>query len=162
VDDPVVASYAGNAAAGIGVLCTVEAISQLGDGAVVVTLRGERRVAFEEVSAGGEPDTLDRARVTIAEEAGSGTADARALAVGRARRYLAGLTELGYASDVLAEFPENPIHASYRLASVLRISEPERQFALECPTAADRLGLLATVFERERVLVEATISAGGR
>lgn len=158
--DAVVASLDGEgASSGIGVLCSVERTALLGAGTLVVTLRGESRVGFEVVA---HDQRSYRARVRVLEVAGPGAAEARSRVVGGARRYRATLTELGYPSDVLAAVPEDPIDASYRLASVLRVSEPERQHVLESPTAAERLELLATVFARERGLLEATISAGGR
>lgn len=160
IGESVVASCArGAPSSGIGVLCTVEGTTHLGSGAAVVTLRGERRVSFH---VAPRTHAADRARVTVAEDVGTRAVEAHALAVAGAQRYRATLAELGHTANLYAGVPEDPIDASYRLASLLRISEPERQHVLESPTAAERLRLLATVFERERVLLEATISAGGR
>jgi Lon protease-like protein len=155
----VVAAYVGTPAPGaIGVLAGVDAVARLGDSALVLTLVGRRRVTYAPADSGGSR----LARVSAGERAGTGADAARSDVLAAARRYRAALAEFGYPSNVLAAVPEDPIDASYRLASVLRISEPERQHVLESPTAAERLGLLATVFARERVLLEATISAGGR
>jgi Lon protease-like protein len=143
--------------AAVGVLATIETIAASMPGAVVLTVRGEMRVLV------GVPDGPANAGTAEAgEELGAGADKARAGAAVAASRYQATLAELGYTADVLQEVPEDPIDASYRLASLLRVSEPERQHVLECGTAAKRLRLLATVFTRERALLEATISAGGR
>jgi Lon protease-like protein len=145
----------GDSPAGVGVLATIEAIAASLPGAVVLTVRGEVRVlvATSDGRAGA---------VKTAEDLGAGADEARAGAARAANRYQATLAELGHTADVLQEVPEDPIEASYRLASLLRVSEPERQHVLERGTAAERLRLLATVFTRERALLEATISAGGR
>ncbi|MEA2057586.1 MAG: hypothetical protein U9O63_02600 [Actinomycetota bacterium] len=145
----------GDSPAGVGVLATIETIAASLPGAVVLTVRGEVRVLVA-------PSDGRAGAAEAAEELGAGADEARAGASGAANRYQATLAELGHTADVLQAVPEDPIEASYRLASLLRVSEPERQHVLECGTAAERLRLLATVFTRERALLEATISAGGR
>jgi len=147
----------GDSPAGVGVLATIEAISASLPGTVVLTVRGEVRVLVSTSDRGAGAGTAK-----TAEDLGAGADEARAGAARDANRYQAALAELGHTADVLQEVPEDPIEASYRLASLLRVSEPERQHVLERGTAAERLRLLATVFTRERALLEATISAGGR
>lgn len=147
----------GDSPAGVGVLATIETIAASLPGAVVLTVRGEVRMLVATSNGRAGAGTAE-----AAEELGAGADEARAGAAGAANRYQATLAELGYTADVLQEVPEDPIETSYRLASLLRVSEPERQHVLECGTAAERLRLLATVFTRERALLEATISAGGR
>jgi len=162
IGQEVVVAYGGGHATGaIGVLAAIEAVTRLGDSTVVLTLVGRRRVVCEPAPP-EFPGVSRSVRVSDGERAGTGAEVARSDVLAAARRYRAALAELGYPSNVLAAVPEDPIDASYRLASVLRISEPERQHVLESPTATERLELLATVFARERLLLEATISAGGR
>ncbi len=158
VGDQIVLVYGeGTSPAAVGVLATIETIAVSLPGAVVPTVRGEMRVLVSTPD-----DAASAGPAEVAEDPGGGVDEARADAAMAASRYLATLAELGYTADVLQEVPEDPIDASYRLASLLRVSEPERQHVLECGTAAKRLRLLATVFTRERALLEATISAGGR
>jgi Lon protease-like protein len=158
VGDQIVLVYGeGTSPAAVGVLATIQTIAVSLPGAVVPTVRGEMRVLVSTPD-----DAASVGPVEVAEDPGGGVDEARADAAMAASRYLAALAEFGYTADVLQEVPEDPIDASYRLASLLRVSEPERQHVLECGTAAKRLRLLATVFTRERALLEATISAGGR
>lgn len=146
--------FEGAAPGGAGVVADVAELRRTGVGAVL-TVAARRRaepvferdgvVEFEAVEVGSP---ADRAR--------------RDEAVAALRAYLGALAEFGEGADVLVEVPDDPVAASYRLTSLARVSEPERQELLDQPATAERLGRIAGLFERERRLLVATMGARGR
>jgi hypothetical protein len=142
--------------AAIGVQAIVESARRLdepaapGDsGLAVVGLRGLARF---QVEAGGS----GRVSGVVSDPLGEGTPAQLERSVGALRRYLGALAERGHAADVMVEIPSEPLAASYRVASLLRISALEQQHLLEAPDAYQRLAALEVVLDRERRLLEAT------
>lgn len=144
------------ALAEIGVQAIVESARRLdepvapGDpGLAVVGLRGLARFRLDERHPG-------RASGVVSDPVGEGTPAQIERSVGALRRYLGALAERGHAADVMVEIPSEPLAASYRVASLLRISAQEQQHLLEASDAYQRLAALERVLGRERRLLEAT------
>jgi Lon protease-like protein len=98
-------------------------------------------VATEERDAAGDDvaSKLDEARVAL-------------------RRYLAALAESGEAASVHVDLPADPVEASYRVASLTRVSDPELQQLLDLESAGERLAALTTLLHREHRLLEVTMA----
>jgi|GEM_PF-3726997 len=77
------------------------------------------------------------------------------------RRYHAMLAEHGERADIGVELPAEPEAAAYRVASLLRISAPERQYLLEAETTQDRLERVVAVLRRETELLRRTMGPKG-
>lgn len=139
----------------VGVLAAVESLRPLGSDVVMVSLRSKSRVEASEISVS------DTARVQMVEEGGEVTTELIAATSEALRRYLGTLAEYGEPVDVYPELPDDPILASYAVASLLDVSVGERQTLLEAGTAERRFVLLETTLNRERRLLEATMGAKG-
>jgi len=139
----------------VGVLAAVESLRPLGSDVVMVSLRSKTRVEAIEISVPGV------ARVGIAEDGGGVTTEQIGATAEALRRYLGTLAEYGQPVDVYPELPDDPILASYAVASLLDVSVGERQTLLEAGTAERRFVLLETTLNRERRLLEATMGAKG-
>jgi hypothetical protein len=74
------------------------------------------------------------------------------------RRYMAARVEAGEPGDIAVDLPEDPVAASHRVASHLRISWPEIQEILEAGDAVDRLRFEDNVLERETLLLRAVMA----
>lgn len=140
----------------IGVQALVESSRRLdssgtdrGSSLSVVGLRGLARVRVDERSSG-------RASGIVDDPVGRGTPVQVERSIGALRRYLGALAERGHSADVMVDVPTEPLAASYRVASLLRISAQEQQHLLETPDAYQRLAALERVLRRERRLLEAT------
>ncbi len=72
------------------------------------------------------------------------------------RRYLAVLAESGHGADVMMEVAPDPVTLSYQVASVMRLSAPERQELLEL-SADRRLARERSLLAREIDLLERTM-----
>ncbi len=77
------------------------------------------------------------------------------------RRYHAVLAEHGEKADIGIDLPREPEAAAYRVASLLRISAPERQFLLEAETTQDRLERVVAALRRETELLRRTMGPKG-
>ena len=77
------------------------------------------------------------------------------------RRYHAAVVEHGERADIGVELPTEPEAAAYRVASLLRVSEPERQFLLEAETTHDRLRRVTAALRREIELLRRTMGPKG-
>lgn len=137
----------------IGVRALVESVRSLdsddASGLTVIGLCGIRRVRIEQRRAG-------LVSGAIADPVGRGKGVQVERTVAALRQYLAALAERGHEADVMVEIPAEPLAASYRVASLLRISAQEQQHLLEAPDAYERLAALEGVLGRERRLLEAT------
>jgi uncharacterized protein len=97
----------------------------------------QARVEFLDEPAGANPDTeLTRARPLIS----------------RYLNALARLTDHG----LNPELADEPVCASYQVASLIQLTNDDRQDLLCHETAADRLGAVVTVLRRELALLSAT------
>lgn len=109
----------------------------------MVHVVGERRF---EVTEWLDHGTYTVASVTFSEETGaSDLAHLRDAVARRFRRYLAVLAESGQGGMVYDEVVDDPVAASYQVASAMRLTSPERQELLEL-VVAERL-------ERELMLL---------
>lgn len=151
----VVLSFSGASDDRVGVLAEVESLRPLDRDVAIVSLRARARVEAVETSDSG------MVRVGRAEDGGGVTAEQIDATVVALRRYLGSLAEYGEPVDVYPDMPEDPILASYAVASLLDVSAGERQTLLEADTAAQRFALLKTILSRERTLLEATMRAKG-
>lgn len=151
----VVLSFSGASDDRVGVLAEVESLRPLDRDVAIVSLRARARVEAVETSDSG------MVRVGTAEDGGGVTAEQIDATVVALRRYLGSLAEYGEPVDVYPDMPEDPILASYAVASLLDVSAGERQTLLEADTAAQRFALLKTILSRERTLLEATMRAKG-
>ncbi len=145
--------FAGAAATAAGTVCDVEELRVRDDGGSIVTVFGSVRA----VAVGGAGPRLE-VRV---EELGSASPSDVAAAVAAFRSYLGALAEYGEGADVMVDVPDDPVAAGYRLASLARISEPERQDLLDLASTKGRLSRIAAMFGRERALLAATMGTRG-
>ena len=133
-------------------------IGRRGDGDLIhVRLRGLRRLSAVAPPAGPgiEVDVvLDPAP---AEHAPPVSTELQALL----RRYHALLAEHGDKADIAVEGPPEPEAAAYRVASLLRISAPERQFLLEAETTQERVERVVAALRRESELLRRTMGPKG-
>ncbi len=79
----------------------------------------------------------------------------------RLTAYLAALAESGETASVHVDLPSDPVEASYRVASLVRVSDPELQGLLDVESAAQRLTVLSALLRRERRLLEETMAWKG-
>ncbi len=122
-------------------------------------LRGLRRIRAASVPAG--PAVEVDVEIGAVHE-GSGELDAAVIELQRlVRRYHAALVEHGERADIAVSLPPAPEAAAYRVASLLRVSEPERQFLLEAETTHDRLGRAMAALRRETELLRRTMGPKG-
>lgn len=77
------------------------------------------------------------------------------------RRYLALIAESGEAAEVHVSLSGEAASASYEVASLMRISNPERQELLELPTAGARLDRELALLGREISLLERVLTKDG-
>lgn len=77
------------------------------------------------------------------------------------RRYHALLAEHGDKANIGVELPREREAAAYRVASLLRISAPERQFLLEAETTQERIERVVAVLRRETELLRRTMGPKG-
>ena len=129
-----------------------------------------------EAGAGPRPVLLGRRRMEIrastrsgdhevvsvdapAEQAGEGLEPLCREVTALARRLLAVSAEAGTGGDVHAAIDDDPVAASYRVASLMRLSSPERQDLLELPVRA-RLERERAVLAREIQLLVSYMGAG--
>ena len=123
------------------------------DGRLSVLASGERRfLVLGDV--GSRPYPTAEVEF-LPEAAGDTPGDAKLAArVSRLlRRYLVAAAESGLGGDVMADIPSDPVALSYRVASLVRLSSPERQELLELPARA-RLNREASLLTREVDLLE--------
>ncbi len=123
------------------------------DGRVTLQALGRRRFAVRSRRPGPYP----RAVVEYLEDGDSERAAILAGEVGPLlRRYLAAAVESGERGNVLFEVDADPVALSYQVASLMRLSAPERQELLELP-AEMRLARERTLLAREIDLLERTM-----
>ncbi len=127
--------------------------STANDGRMTVLAMGVRRFAVERLH---EPDPYPMADVRYLSDDAAGTEELCARVTRRLRKYLAVTAESGFGGDVTADMPTEPAALSYQVASLMRLSSPERQDLLELPTAA-RLDKEAVLLAREADLLERII-----
>ena len=147
--------FSGAADTGIGVLAEVESVRPLGGDVVMTSFVSRARV---EAAPSGDSGV---GTVRISEHAGSDAGRHLPAAKAALRRYLAALAESGRLVDLYPDVPDDPVAGSYAVASLLEISAGERHVLLEADDACRRLGLLETILDRERRLLEATMGAKG-
>lgn len=147
--------YSGAADPRIGVLADVESILPLGGDVIMVSLVSRARV---EATPAGDSSV---GTVRISERKGTGADRQLPSTKAALRRYLAALAESGRLVNLYPEVPDDPVAGSYAVASLLEISAGERYVLLEVDDAGRRLGLLETILDRERRLLEATMGAKG-
>ncbi len=145
--------FAGAAATAAGTVCDVEELRVRDDGGSIVTVFGSARA----VPVGG----VGPRREVRVEELGEAEPSDVAAAVAALRSYLGALAEYGEVADVMVDIPDDPVAAAYRLASLARISEPERQDLLDLASTKGRLARITAMFGRERALLTATMGTRG-
>jgi Lon protease-like protein len=125
-------------------------------GVIHVRLRGLRRVIAETAP----PHSAAMVDVVIDPDSRPGKETGGGLQT-LLRRYHAALAEHGERADITADLPDSPDAAVYRVASLLRISDHERQFLLEGESTADRVRRVATVLGRETELLRSSMRSRG-
>jgi len=148
--------FSGASAVSVGVVAEVESVQALGGEVVIVSVLSRARVEAIEITAA--PGV---AAVRVADAIGPVSESEMAATKTALRRYLAALSEYGRPVDLYPEIPDDPIPGSYAVASLLEISAGERHVLLEVDNASGRFGLLETILDRERRLLEATMRAKG-
>lgn len=124
-----------------------------------VRLRGLQRLVAPVAPAG--PAARVAVEVDRPETVG-GEVRARAEHLQRLlRSYNAALAEYGERAEVMIELPLDPGEAAYRVASLLRISAPERHFLLEAESTQERVERVAAVLRRETDLLRRTMGPRG-
>lgn len=140
----------------VGTLATP--IGRRTDGDLIhVRLRGLRRLSAIAVPAGPGAEV----EVVVDPAAREGTRPITSELQALVRRYHAMLAEHGDKADIGVELPEEPEAAAYRVASLLRISAPERQFLLEAGTTEERVERVVAVLRRETELLRRTMGPKG-
>ncbi|MBT8211718.1 MAG: LON peptidase substrate-binding domain-containing protein, partial [Acidimicrobiia bacterium] len=76
------------------------------------------------------------------------------------RRYLAVLAESGRPANIAIEISSNAAMASYQVASLLRLSNPEVQELMEANGVEERVQREVRLLELETQLLERTMGAG--
>jgi hypothetical protein len=147
--------FSGASVVSVGVVAEVESVQALGGEVVMVSVLSRARVEAIEITAPGV------AAVRVADAIGPVSESEMAATKTALRRYLAALSEYGRPVDLYPEIPDDPIPGSYAVASLLEISAGERHVLLEVDNASGRFGLLETILDRERRLLEATMGAKG-
>ena len=129
------------------------------DGGLSLRVTGRRRFRIDTVL---ERDPVPMAAVGyLADEPGSGYFESMLDDVEAAvRRYMAVSAESGEGGNINVRISRDPVVASYQVASLLRVSPPERQELLEAGTAADRLGREAAMLGREAALLRYVLGMG--
>ncbi|MGH9168446.1 MAG: LON peptidase substrate-binding domain-containing protein [Acidimicrobiia bacterium] len=133
---------------------------RLPDGRAVLVVVGERRFeVVERLSV--EPYPLALVEYLPEEPGGwPGLSQLRDQVERVLRRCSALAVESGETADVSPAVSEDPLTASYQVASLMRISNPERQELLELPTAGARLERELAVLRREIELLERLLAKG--
>ncbi len=131
----------------VGTLAAIIGRRRAGD-IIHVRLRGLRRVIADDAP----PRQAAMVEVVLDPDPPVATDSPRRLEA-LLRRYHAALAEHGEKADITADVPDSPDAAVYRVASLLRISDHERQFLLEGETTDDRVRRVATVLSRETELL---------
>ena len=147
--------FSGASAVSVGVVAEVESVLALGGDVVMVSMLSRARVEAIEITAPGV------AVVRVADAIGPVSESEMVATKIALRRYLAALSEYGRPVDLYPQIPDDPIPGSYAVASLLEISAGERHVLLEVDNASGRFGLLETILDRERRLLEATMGAKG-
>lgn len=140
--------------ASTGTLVTVLGRRQLEAGLSIVGVRGRERVAIEFTSAA---DSHLEGNLTILREVPPRNGGAlRDAAVARLMRYLAARAEWGGEGNISVDIPSEPSPASYRVASLMELSHPERQDLLQAGLA-ERFERVTLLLERETELLTRTM-----
>ncbi len=121
----------------------------LGEQRVALRVRGGRRIAVRAMRRLPYPV----AEVEFLPEDAPAAARLRDRVRTLLRRYLAVSAESGVGGDVLLDIAADPVALSYQVASVVRLSTPERQELLELP-AGERLLRELRLLTREIDLLE--------
>lgn len=144
----------------VGTEARIVTSHRLPDGRSVMMVVGERRFeVLERLSA----DPYPLALVEYLGEGGDdwlGLEELRRRTAASLRRALGLAVESGERVDLNFEIARDPVQASYQVASLMRISDPERQELLELPTAQARLERELAVLAREIELLERLLSMG--
>jgi len=141
----------------IGTVARIAESRQTEDGRRLLATVGEQRFAVVDRLP---DDPYPTATVDLLDEGPVDGCEALLVAVGRAlRRYLVVSAESGHGGDVHFELSPDPAAASYQVASLLRLSSPERQDLLELPTARRRLEREERLLQREVELLERVMGA---
>ena len=143
----------------VGTIVRVEAARDVDDGRRMIVVLGERLFRVVETLP---DDPYPRAVVAPSEEIDE--AFARDYGVGELtralRRYLAVLAESGRPANITVEISSNAAMASYQVASLLRLSNPEVQELMEANGVEERVEREVRLLELETQLLERTMGAG--
>ncbi|NNC74741.1 MAG: LON peptidase substrate-binding domain-containing protein [Acidimicrobiia bacterium] len=143
----------------VGTIVRVEAARDLDDGRRMIVVLGERLFRVVETLP---DDPYPRAVVDPSaeiDEAFGG--DVGVDELGKAlRRYLAVLAESGRPANIAIEISSNAAMASYQVASLLRLSNPEVQELMEANGVEERVQREVRLLELETQLLERTMGAG--
>ncbi len=135
---------------GIGTHMRVVERSDFGGRRVALRAVGQRRFSVHRLT----PHPYPVAEVEFlpeGEPAGLAALESRVRPL--LRRYLATAAESGQGADVMLDIARDPVALSYQVASVVRLSAPERQELLELPTET-RLQRELRLLTREIDLLE--------
>lgn len=144
----------------IGTAARITERTPLSDGRWDLVIEGERRFRITDVD---NSRPYEVAAVEWIEEALGDPAEADALlrtVAAQFHRYAGGITRLTRRTYDGVSIPEDPIRASYDLASRLPLHTWERQRLLEAETAVERLTRVSLLMERELALLLRAGAAG--
>jgi Lon protease-like protein len=144
----------------IGTAAYLTAKSQRQDGRWDVVAKGERRFRILDIDE-SMPYTMATVE-WIEEELGDPTEADTILRIAGAQfhRYAGGIARLTHRPFTDVTIPEDPIRASYDLASRLPLHTWERQRLLQSRTAVERLSEVSYLAERELALLLHAGAAG--
>ena len=143
----------------VGVAVSIERVYSVGEGHLLVTVRGGDRIGVEEWL---EDDPYPQARVRRLPEVSApvvppGVRDA----LGRAfTRGLAMLSEMGMATGGIEPLPRDPLAAAYRALDIFPVPDLDRQRILETGDPVDRIRRATAALDSVNELVEARLGEG--
>ena len=146
----------GDARFAVGTVARAAAIGELEEGHIGLVVRGGTRFSVDEWL---EDDPYPKAKVApLDDEVGfSPEIDRAHTAV---RQSLALLSELGEASILDVEVPDDPVLASWALAQVCPVGPLDHQELLEAPDAAIRLHRTMEMADEQSALARVRLAGG--
>ena len=136
----------------VGCVAEVAEVDRHADGRLDVVARGRSRFEIDGV-AQAAPYIVAEVR-ELPEATGDGAED-RAVKAGRLfTRYVATLLRMANEPAEPVDVPDDPVAASYLIATGLQVDLADKQRLLSIPSASERLAAEATLLRRELVLLE--------
>ena len=136
----------------VGCVAEVAEVDRHADGRLDVVARGRSRFEIDGV-AQAAPYIVAEVR-ELPEATGDG-AEQRAVKAARLfTRYVATLLRMANEPAEPVDIPDDPVAASYLIATGLQVDLADKQRLLTIPSASERLAAEATLLRRELVLLE--------